>query len=215
VLEIYNQIAAAKQARRAYQTRLKPAPADPKLLPCLCIAVSHGPAGPAKSRVMNAMTDPARTFAVASDEVLVGLIARARNRVVVIAPALTQALADALSRRFNDLGRLDITVNEHTSENGYRLECGVEGGWLRYASTTARGSIWIAGASGRGPWLVSLDHSGVIAEIGPLPHSPTPGPGLAQEAGATEAKLFEEFTQADFESPAPLIRRSFVSQYAS
>jgi hypothetical protein len=155
VLEIYNQIAAAKQARRAYQTRLKPAPADPKLLPCLCIAVSHGPAGPAKSRVMNAKTDPARTFAVASDEVLVGLIARARNRVVVIAPALTQALADALSRRFNDLGRLDITVNEHTSENGYRLECGVEGGWLRYASTTARGSIWIAGASGRGP-LVGL-----------------------------------------------------------
>ena len=41
--------------------------------------------------------EPNRTFAVASDEALVGLIARARNRLVVIAPALTQAVADALS----------------------------------------------------------------------------------------------------------------------
>jgi hypothetical protein len=29
VLEIYDQISAAKRAGRAYQTRLKPAPADP------------------------------------------------------------------------------------------------------------------------------------------------------------------------------------------
>lgn len=64
-------------------------------------------------------------------------------------------------------------------DNGYRLERDVEGGWLHYGSTTARGSIWIAGASGDGPWLLSLDHSGVIAEIGPRPLSPTPGPGVA------------------------------------
>ena len=64
-------------------------------------------------------------------------------------------------------------------DNGYRLERGVEGGWLRYGSTTAQGSIWVAGASARGPWLVSLDHSGVIAEIGALPLSPMPGPGVA------------------------------------
>ena len=47
-----------------------------------------------------------------------------------------------------------------------RLERGIEGGWLHYASTTAPGSIWIAGASLRGPWLLSIDHSGVVAEIG-------------------------------------------------
>ena len=64
-------------------------------------------------------------------------------------------------------------------DNGYRLERGVESGWLHYASTTAPGSIWIAGASGHGPWLLSLDHSGVVAEIGALPASPAPGPGLA------------------------------------
>ena len=33
VLEIYDEIATAKQTGRAYQTRLTPPPADPKLLP--------------------------------------------------------------------------------------------------------------------------------------------------------------------------------------
>jgi hypothetical protein len=62
-------------------------------------------------------------------------------------------------------------------DNGYRLERGIENGWLRYASTTAPGSIWIAGISGFGPWLLSLDHSGVATEIDALPASPEPGPG--------------------------------------
>jgi hypothetical protein len=65
-------------------------------------------------------------------------------------------------------------------DNGYRLKGGVEGGWLRYASTTAPGSIWIAGASDHGPWFLSVDHSGVTAEIGALPASLEPGPGLAR-----------------------------------
>jgi HNH endonuclease len=64
-------------------------------------------------------------------------------------------------------------------DNGYRLKRGIEDGWLRYASTTAPGSIWIAGASEHGPWLLSVDHSGVVAEIGELTASPIPGPGLA------------------------------------
>jgi hypothetical protein len=63
-------------------------------------------------------------------------------------------------------------------ENGYRLERGAEAGWLHYASTTARGSIWIAAESGQGPWFLSLDHSGVAAEIGPLPVAPSSGPGI-------------------------------------
>jgi hypothetical protein len=64
-------------------------------------------------------------------------------------------------------------------DNGYRLERGIDSGWLHYASTTAPGSIWIAGISEVGPWLVSLDHSGVAAEVGVLPVSPSSGPGRA------------------------------------
>jgi hypothetical protein len=64
-------------------------------------------------------------------------------------------------------------------DNGYRLERGVVGSWLAYASTTAPGTIWIAGALPHGPWLLSIDHSGVAAEIVSLPVSPVGGPGLA------------------------------------
>ena len=70
------------------------------------------------------MTDPARTFAVASDEALVGLVSRARRRLVVIAPALTQPVADALSRRFDDLGQLNVTVILDSDPEVYRLGFG-------------------------------------------------------------------------------------------
>jgi hypothetical protein len=62
-------------------------------------------------------------------------------------------------------------------DNGYRLERGQEEGWLHYASTTAPGAVWIAGAS-HGPWFLSIDHAGVAAEIGAEPISPVAGPGL-------------------------------------
>ena len=64
-------------------------------------------------------------------------------------------------------------------DNGFRLERRIESGWLHYASTTARGEIWLAGVSPRGPWLLSIDHPGVAAELAGLPASPVPGPGLA------------------------------------
>ena len=74
-------------------------------------------------------------------------------------------------------------------DNGFRLERGVEGGWLRYDSTTAPGSIWIAGVSVRGPWLLSIDHSGVVAEIGPMSFTPVAGPGTATFVFGTLTEL--------------------------
>jgi hypothetical protein len=73
-------------------------------------------------------------------------------------------------------------------DNGFRLERGVEHGWLHYASTTAPGSAWIAGASQRGPWLLSIDHPGVSAELGALTAAPIGGPGVA-------TFMFETLTQ--------------------
>ena len=70
------------------------------------------------------MTDSNRTFAVASDEALVDLISRARRRLVVIAPALTQAVAEAVSRRFDDLDQLDMTVVLDSDPEVYRLGFG-------------------------------------------------------------------------------------------
>ena len=75
-------------------------------------------------------------------------------------------------------------------DNGYRLERGVESAWLRYASTTAPGSIWIAAASSQGPWLLSIDHSGVAAEISAVPASPVRGPGTATFIFETLGQLY-------------------------
>jgi hypothetical protein len=64
-------------------------------------------------------------------------------------------------------------------DNGYRLERGLESGWLRFGSTTANGDVWIAGASKNGPWLLSLQYPDVAAEIGIDPSHVTSGPGAA------------------------------------
>lgn len=57
-------------------------------------------------------------------------------------------------------------VQKAAFDNGFRLDRGIHEGWMRYGSTTAQGDIWIAGASAAGPWLLSLEHNAVVAEIG-------------------------------------------------
>jgi hypothetical protein len=70
------------------------------------------------------MTDPSRIFAVASDMALVELIDNARTRLVVIAPALTKSVADAVSRRLDDLAQLSVTVILDADPEVYRLGFG-------------------------------------------------------------------------------------------
>ncbi len=74
-------------------------------------------------------------------------------------------------------------------DNGFRLERGSEGGWLRYGSTTARGDIWIAGASPQGPWFLSLSHPGVAAELAAR-GAAAEGPGVASWEFSTLAGLY-------------------------
>ena len=58
-------------------------------------------------------------------------------------------------------------------DNGYRLERGLEGGWLHYASTTAPGTVWIAGANAHA--LLSqvrvIDTKRLVRKIGALDRS--------------------------------------------
>jgi hypothetical protein len=62
-------------------------------------------------------------------------------------------------------------------QNGFRRSHGEIDGWRRYGSTTAQGSIWLASEES-GNWLLSIDHAGVLAEIG-VDVSDADGPGLA------------------------------------
>jgi hypothetical protein len=109
-----------------------------------------------------------------------------RRRVAAREPAARRRTLD-LSEARNMIALEDppgfvvrTEAQKAASDNGFRIERGVEsGGWLRYSSTTAHGEIWFAGASPRGPWLLSIDHPGVAAELATLPASPAAAPGLA------------------------------------
>ena len=73
-------------------------------------------------------------------------------------------------------------------QNGFRRSLGEADGWRRYGSTTAQGSIWLR-SSGDDDWLLSVDHVGVLEEIG-LPTFDTDGPGVASFRFDTLAKLY-------------------------
>ena len=76
-----------------------------------------------------------------------------------------------------------------TWQNGFRRVLGEQAGWAAFASTTARGKVFLAAGGKNGPWFLALDHAGVIAELG-LPKADTPGPGLARYAFATLVTLY-------------------------
>jgi len=64
-------------------------------------------------------------------------------------------------------------------QNGFRRKLGEDAGWAAYESTTAGGTVYLAAISNTGPWLLALNHRGVIAEIGIVPAT-FAGPGLAR-----------------------------------
>lgn len=74
-------------------------------------------------------------------------------------------------------------------QNGFRRDLGEAEGWARYGSTTAKGSLFLAGGGEAGPWFLALDHAGVVAELG-QPANDLSGPGLARFAFATLGALY-------------------------
>ncbi len=80
-------------------------------------------------------------------------------------------------------------------DNGFRIERGVENGWLRYASATANGEIWLAGASAHGPWFLSISHPGVAAEIAPATTT-IDGPGVRTLGFSRLAALYAAIARA-------------------
>ena len=70
------------------------------------------------------MQDDERTFTAATDAAIISMIKNARRRLVVIAPALSSDVADALAARFEDLENLDIRVIVDADAEVYRLGFG-------------------------------------------------------------------------------------------
>lgn len=75
------------------------------------------------------------------------------------------------------------------SQNGFRRILGEETGWAAFGSTTANGSIFLAATRPSGPWFLSLDHLGIVQELG-LPAADISGPGRARFAFDTLGGLY-------------------------
>jgi hypothetical protein len=80
-------------------------------------------------------------------------------------------------------------------ENGFRLERGIQSGWLRYSSTTVAGDIWLAGASMIGPWLLSIGQHEIAAEM-KLESRRDDGPGSATFVFEDLQELYEGLDRA-------------------
>jgi len=48
---------------------------------------------------------------------------------------------------------------------GYRIDEGLQGAWHKRSSTTARGSILLAGESNNGPWYLGIENEAIVAEL--------------------------------------------------
>ncbi|MCE6967197.1 hypothetical protein [Cereibacter sphaeroides] len=64
------------------------------------------------------------TFTSASDDALIALIRSARNRLAVIAPGLTTAVAEALVARMADMPDLSLTIILDADPEVYRMGYG-------------------------------------------------------------------------------------------
>lgn len=74
-------------------------------------------------------------------------------------------------------------------QNGFRRTLGEAGGWAGYSSTTAQGTVWFAAGGLDGPWLLALDHAGIVEELN-LPQTDMPGPGSARYIFPTLTALY-------------------------
>jgi len=61
---------------------------------------------------------------------------------------------------------IKIEAQKAAFDNGYRIEHGVQKGWLHYRSSSVPGEIAIGGESDSGPWHLKVSYDPVVREFG-------------------------------------------------
>ena len=81
-------------------------------------------------------------------------------------------------------------IQKAAFDNGFRLDRGIDAGWVHYGSTTSQGDVWLAATSSQGPWYLSLNHSGVAAELKNYLTAVEGGPGISTFSFKTESDIY-------------------------
>jgi hypothetical protein len=108
-----------------------------------------------------------QTFTVATDARLIQLIGRAKDRLVVVAPALTLAVAAALAERFPDEGEINITVILDADPEVYRLGYGDEAALATLREAAERNHMGLSMQSGVRIGMIVSDADMII--FSPVP----------------------------------------------
>lgn len=126
--------------------------------------------------------DHDRTFAVATDATVMAMIRSAQRRLIVIVPALSRPVADALVARFTELGRLDIRLIVDSDPEVYRLGFGDPEALEIIRDAACRSQLDLREQSGiRIGVIVSDDHTMVFA---PIPKNIEAGSDTAEKPNA-------------------------------
>lgn len=67
-------------------------------------------------------------------------------------------------------------------DNGFRIDMGLDSGWLHFRSTTAQGDVWLGAGSKDGPWFLAVGLASVATELG-IPLAAPSVPGMNEPAG--------------------------------
>ena len=81
-------------------------------------------------------------------------------------------------------------------DNGFRIELGLDSGWLHYRSTTAQGDIWLAAGSKDGPWFLVVGVDAVATELGLPPITSSVTASSAPSGTAYSFRAMDELHDA-------------------
>jgi hypothetical protein len=81
-------------------------------------------------------------------------------------------------------------------DNGFRIELGLDSGWLHYGSTTAQGDIWLAAGSKDGPWFLVVGVAAVATELRLAPATSSAAGNGAPSGTAYSFRAMDEFHDA-------------------
>lgn len=148
--------------------------------------------------------DDARTFTVATDESLCALISGAKDRIVFVAPGITEEVAKALGRKFSD-DKLSVTVVIDSDPEVYRLGLGTLEGLTALKELSDNQMLPLRRQEGIRIGLVVADDQTLI--YSPIPQLVEAGstsvekPNALLLRGATADKLCDASGASDNSTP--------------